>query len=1131
MKPNRKHRKQLTGGAVAAALLVTAAATGGTAQAAPTAQAASQATNNTPAPTGTSRTLTLITGDRVTLDAAGKVTGVTPAKGREGTTFRIQQARGHTYVIPQDASALIASGKADRRLFDVTELTSLHYDDARRSDLPVIVKYAKDKPLAPSTFSASGARVSRDLPVINGDALRAPKSRGAALWRTLTGSGAPTRSSAATSSSKVTKIWLDGKVKASLDKSVPQIGAPTAWAAGYDGKGVKIAVLDTGIDATHPDLKDRIDGEKNFSESGAADDVVDRAGHGTHVASIVAGSGAKAGGKYKGVAPGARLLVGKVLGDNGEGDYSATIAGMQWAVAQGAKVVNMSLGGEDTPGTDPIEQAVDDLSASSGTLFVIAAGNDGSKRATVGSPGSAEAALTVGAVDRQDAMADFSSRGPTADGTLKPDITAPGVDIVAARAAKGYMGDPAADGYVSMSGTSMATPHVAGAAAILVQEHPDWTGAQIKAALTASTKPTPGASSYAQGAGRVDLAKAIKQQVSSAPTTVSFGIQQWPHTDDKPVTKQVTYHNTGDRPVTLDLAFDAVGPDGKPAPDGMFTVSQHRLTVPAGGEATATVTADTRVGTADGEYGGSLTATSADGSTSVRTALGVTREIESYNLTVKYVGLNGKPATSADSDVYGWDAELTQGLAAGADGKVTIRLPKGRYTVDGRIRRPDFSFAAVLFQPEVALTKDTTLVMDARRAKPVRISVPDAAAKNTEAVASLGVDLGGNRDQYTTNYITQSFDTVRFGQLGAKVPAAKAFMQYSGTWTHGTVTYRPAWRHTGDLSGFTTQVRKNQLTKVKIQVGPVAKGDTASVIVAPIVPGVAGGSWVTFVSTEGKLPMTRTDYVLPNGIKWHYAATEYGPKGTDGEPVWRAGQTAAPRAFTAGKDHLVRFNAGVLGPVLPSGALNEDHDQPGATRLGDDFQAFVPVFSDGDGNVGTSDFTKARSSLYAGGTKIFATDTPLTGDYYSLPAGARTYRLSTDVSRSAAVFPTSTRVAAEWTFRSAHVTGSTAKQLPLSVVRFTPKLSLSGTAKAGTTFAVPFTVQGAGKAGHLRALAFQVSYDNGRTWKKAPVDSHGKQLSLRHPSKAGTVSLRVTLTDANGNTLKQTIWQAYRTVK
>jgi subtilisin family serine protease len=1117
LKLNRKHRKQLAAGAVASAILAaTAAVTGGAAQAAPVAAAQSTGTG-----TGTARTVTLVTGDRVTLDAAGKVTRVVAAEGREGTAFRIQQADGHAYVVPRDAEALIASGKADRRLFDVTQLVSLHYDDARRSDLPLIVTYAKGKSLAASTFSASGTQVRRNLPSINGEALRARKSRGSALWQTLTGSGSTARSLAATSSAKVAKIWLDGKVKASLDKSVPQIGAPTAWAAGYDGKGVKVAVLDTGIDATHPDLKDRIDAAKNFSGSGAADDVVDRAGHGTHVASTIAGSGAESGGKYKGVAPGARLVIGKVLDDSGEGEESGIIAGMQWAVTEGAKVVNLSLGGGDTPGTDPVEQAVDDLSAGSGTLFVIAAGNEGPDAGTVGSPGSAAAALTVGAVDRQDAMADFSSRGPTADGSLKPDITAPGVDIVAAKAAEGFMGDPAADGYVTMSGTSMATPHVAGAAAILAQEHPDWTGRQLKATLTASAKPTSGASSYAQGAGRTDLAKAITQQVTSSPATLSFGSQQWPHADDQPVTKEVTYRNTGDQPVTLDLATDGV------APEGMFTVSPARLTVPAGGEATATVTADSRIGTADGEFGGALTATSA--TTSVRTAIGVQREVESYNLTVKYLGLDGKPVTAdAETGVYGLDNTIWTDIYDGPDGTVTVRLPKGGYALEGRI--PTGAGAedlALLMQPKFALTKDTTLVMDARKTKPVRITVPDAAAKNTDAMLNYVVNNDGNG--YGATYTVDSFASMRFGQLGAKVPADEALAQYSGTWTHGSVNYRLAWNRTGDLSGFTQKLRRTQLTKVNVQVGALAKAGTVDIVAAPLLPG--SGSWFDFTPTNRKLPLTGTDYVLPNGVKWHYAAYEYGPVGSDGEPVFEGGQSAVPQAFASGKDYTLRFNIGVVGPALPSGTLTPGDARPAALRLGDTFQAYLPLFSDGAGHLGSSAYTKARSSLYTGRTKIFATTTPLDGETtYTLPPGARTYRLTTDISRSTALFPVSTRISAEWTFRSAHIPGTTPKPLPLSAVRFTPKLSPASTAKAGTTLTVPFTIQGAAKPATLHNLAFQVSYDNGKTWKKAPV-LNGKQLKLHHPAKAGTVSLRVTLTDANGNTLKQTIWRAYRTVK
>ncbi|QXE33880.1 hypothetical protein KQY30_05800 [Streptomyces sp. GMY02] len=117
------------------------------------------------------------------------------------------------------------------------------FDDAARPDLPLIVTYAKGRTLAPSALSAAGARVGRDLPSVNGDALKARKSEGADLWETLTGSGGTARERSV-AADRVEKIWLDGKVEAALDRSTAQIGAPGARAAGYDGTGVKVAVLD-----------------------------------------------------------------------------------------------------------------------------------------------------------------------------------------------------------------------------------------------------------------------------------------------------------------------------------------------------------------------------------------------------------------------------------------------------------------------------------------------------------------------------------------------------------------------------------------------------------------------------------------------------------------------------------------------------------------------------------------------------------------------------------------------------------------------------------------------------------------------------------------------------------------------
>ncbi|MEH0420355.1 S8 family peptidase [Streptomyces sp. B21-083] len=1114
------HRKRRTGEASALALFTVTALTV-TLIGAPGSEAA-PTDSGTAGATGKAKTVTLVTGDRVTLDATGQVTGVRAGKGREGVTFRIARNGDRTYVVPRDAERLLANGTADRRLFDVTQLVEWGYDDAARPDLPLIVTYAKGRALAPSSLSAAGARVSRNLPSVDGDALKARKSEGAALWETLTGSGGSARARSA-AADRVEKIWLDGKVEAALDTSTAQIGAPEAWAAGYDGKGVKVAVLDTGVDGTHPDLRGRIDAAKNFSE---AADTVDRVGHGTHVASTVAGSGAHSGGKYKGVAPGARLISGKVLDDSGSGEESGIIAGAQWAVAQGAKVINLSLGGPDSPGDDPLEQAVNELSASSGALFVIAAGNEGPAAGTVGSPGSAAAALTVGAVDRTDAMAEFSSRGPTADGSLKPDLTAPGVDIVAAKAAEGTDGDPAADGYVSMSGTSMATPHVAGAAAILAQRHPDWTGERIKAALTASAKPTAGVSAFAQGTGRTDIPRALDQQLTTTPATVGFPAQQWPHTDDRPVTKTVTYRNDGDRPLTLDLTTEAYGEDGKPAAEGMFEVSAKQLTVPAGGTATAQVTGDSSAGTADGSFGGALVATDGAGTT-VRTGIGVHREIESYNLTVKHLDLRGKPAGRSETGVQGLDNNIWQDYSDDTDGEFTVRLPRGRYSLEGRIDTggdPDAGELALLLNPKFALTRDTTLVMDARRAKPVRITVPDSAARRTDATLNVGIDIGTTRSVST--YDMGTFRDLRVGQLGGRVPASEAFAQYNGTWTHGATHYRPAWNRTGDLSGFTANLKRERFAKVTIAAGTPVKGKTATLVAAPITPG--DGFWLDFNPDSRSLPGAFTDYVLP-GVKWRYSVSQYGGKDADGEPMWDASQwTAEPRSYSAGKQYNLRFNTGVFGPHL-TGPLTNGKDRPGAVRFGDTLMAYLPLFSDGAGHVGDSRYSHARSTLYAGGEKIFAENTDLAGVSSELPAAKRAFRLTTDVSRPSSLSPVSTRVTAEWTFTSAHVTG-VGQRLPLSVVRFTPRLSTASTAKAGTRFSVPFTVEGAATARTARKLAFSVSYDDGRTWHPAKAIA-GKRVDLHQPAKAGTVSLRVSLTDASGNTLKQTIYRAYRTVK
>jgi subtilisin family serine protease len=1052
-------------------------------------------------------TVTLITGDRVRVDAKGHVIRATPGKGREGTPISVRRYRGHTYAIPLDAAHLLAQGKLDRRLFDVTGLIADRYDDQHRSTIPLIVSHKGGDAAVHPAFAAGGLTVRRSLPVVHADAVTAQKSGAAEVWQALTTGSRMAPAVAA----GVDRIWLDGVRHASDDVSDAQIGAPDAWKAGYTGKGVKIAVLDTGVDDTHPDLKGHVVAAKNFSD---ADNDVDHFGHGTHVASIATGSGAKSGGKYKGVAYDAKILAGKVLDDDGFGDDSGIIAGMQWAADNGAKIVNLSLGGGDTPEVDPVEQAVNDLSKSKGMLFAIAAGNGGPGAGTIGSPGSAAAALTVGAVDKKDALADFSSVGPTADGSLKPDITAPGVDIIAARAAHGVIGDPAGDGYVTLSGTSMATPHVAGAAALLAQQHPDWTGERIKEALVASAESHQGLSAFQQGTGRLDLTTAIKQSVVTEQTSLGFGVQQWPHGDDKPLTKTVTYRNTGGTPVVLDVSATGTGPGGKPAPAGMFTVDPAKVTVPAGGTADVHVTADTRLGSVDGAFSGALDATVEGGQGQVvHTALGVIREVESYNLTLKFHDNKGKPAR-ADVTVAGLDTDYFDFLGdSDGDGTMTVRLPKGTYAIEGDVGTPKTGRddMAVMPAPKTALTKDTTVDFDARKAKGIRITPPDAKAKIGFGTLDWSVEYKGNG--YGSTWFTDDFTHLAGAHVGPALTAKEFQATVGGQWYRGTTTrWDLLYTRTGTFyTGFTHTTGRSELARVDVGMGEPAAGKT----------GMVGADWEIDGSGVGggfgsvALPNTQTHYVTtPKGVKWSFDFMQMDAKG-----AMEADQFGRSHTYTAGHTYSTHFNRGVFGPAVGSWASYRD---------GDTFGLCPSLFTDGSGHVGDSAYSKARFTLTgAGRTFVDVKDVPCT-DVAGVPLGRTTYTAHTDVTRSSKLSAVTTRLVTDWTFTSA----KSDERLPLSVVRFTPWLSATSTAKAGAKFTVPLGIQGSGAA-KPKSLSVKVSYDEGKTWHTAKVATvkGARVLHLTHPKTATSVSFQASLTDSHGNKVKETIYRAYRLVK
>ncbi|MFE6479027.1 S8 family serine peptidase [Streptomyces rochei] len=700
------------------------------------------------------RTVTLVTGDRVTVGDLGGGRKTVTVERPEGATGAVhtRSSDGRTTVVPDEALPYLRDGSLDPRLFDIGALLEQGLADSETGELPLIVTYGKGERAA----APKGAERKRALPSVRGAAVEADKGR--TFWREFTRRG-----------SGVEGVWLDGRVTAAMAESNAQIGTPEAWEAGLTGKGVTVAVLDSGVDAGHPDLAGRVAQSRSFIPG---EEVADRNGHGTHVASTVGGSGAASDGKEKGVAPGATLAVGKVLSDEGFGSESEIIAGMEWAARDvDADIVSMSLGStEPSDGTDPMARAVDTLSAETGALFVIAAGNTGSP-SSVGSPGAADSALTVGAVDSADRAAWFTSAGPRyGDNALKPDLSAPGVGILAARS---RLTEGSGD-YTSLDGTSMATPHVSGVAALLAERHPDWSGARLKDALM-STATQLDASAYQLGAGRVSVPNAIGAEIT-ATGSADLGFFSWPYDGNEPVTRTVTYTNSSDVDVELTLSV-------RGAPEGVATLADTTLTVPAHGTAATTVTGDgskAPVGTTSGR----IVASGADGTPLAHTAFGLVKEEERYTLTVHVKDRSGA-ATPADLTVQ----RLAEGVDpvpahVGDTGTLKLRLAPGTYSLTSFLdvrgsHGADSLGLGFLAAPEVVVDRDREITLDGRELREIGVDV-DKRTETRQLLMEYDRTAHGS-DLFGAVQVPLTYDSVFAAPTGGKV-------------TEGDFEYRTVWR-------------------------------------------------------------------------------------------------------------------------------------------------------------------------------------------------------------------------------------------------------------------------------------------------------------------------------------------------
>lgn len=1069
--------------------------------------------------------VTLITGDRVqVVQRDGRTSmAIAPVTRADGSwpSFLRSSWKGHHFVVPVDVAALVPT-QLDRRLFDVTGLIASGYDDARTDSVPVIVQTGepgtKADPARGVDWKGLGVAKGRNLKSIGSVAGKVSKERGGGqLVEAL--ADVP----------EVKRVWLDARVEALDAVSTPQVGAPQAWDAGHTGEGVTVAVLDTGVDADHPDLADAVIGAADFSESESGPD--DLFGHGTHVAGIITGNGAASDGEILGVAPDALILNGKVLDDYGSGSDSMIIAGMEWAAAEGADVVNMSLGlpGGYTDGTDPLALAVNEISEASGILFVIAAGNEGGYT-TVTTPGSADLALTVAAVDAADVPTWFTSRGPRIDGAAKPDLAAPGEEILAPNA--GYP-DTVSEPYISYSGTSMATPHVAGVAALLLDARPDLGSQELKSILVGSAEDVSSAvnldgspvSVFDVGSGRVFAPNAIDQRVHATPSSLGFGLFEFPQADTEPVAQTLTYTSTAAADLTLTLTAEATGEDGSVLP-GALSLAVDEVTVPAGGSAEVQVTFDPlAAGVGAGRVGGVIVASDGAAET-VRTAVMAVNEPEMYDLTIVGTDRLGGPATS--EDIVGvtplGPVEVTFGFEQlfpyfGEDGSATVRLPMGTYGVMGMLSVTDeetweTSALDAVNVPEVELTADTTVYLDATQFEPVTVRTQ----RPTQQV-SIDSTLTRVGELWGVSVSTSIFGGASLGAVPSEPVTVGEF-----SWMHKHVRIPPrADAHAGDYR-YLYDLAWYEADRIPAGAAYVADTRTTSRTTADY-NSMAGGpatAWsarFAFAPADASasataypvaLPILREEYTTGDPLlQWSAIIDPFDGYGVLDSP---------PRSFVAGTRQTERWLHQVHHLSTVRGMTGSD---------GESLMVMAPPIADDHGHAGYADSSilTERTRVWVDGELV--DDQPFTGAFVQAPEPGTPVRVLSEVSVAHPAWTRSTSYSTDWRFRAP--AGSWDEIVPVDLLNVDygviPQMSDLNAAGRSVRLNLGILDAVGDRAAGVTSVRVWVSGDRGVTWSEAKVSGTGSQRSatVQAPKGAVSVSLKVTASTARATVIDTVI--------
>ncbi|MCN9239288.1 serine protease [Streptomyces sp. RY43-2] len=482
---------------------------------------------------------------------------------------------------------------------------------------------------------------------------------------------------------------------------------------------------------------------------------------------------------------------------------------------------------------------------------------------------------------------------------------------------------------------------------------------------------------------------------------------------------------------------------------------------------------------------------------------------ETYTLTIKHLDRAGHLTGSYETNVTGISGPGADEVAHpyDASGTTTVRLPQGRYLLDSSLSTGDRADGTDwIVQPRLDLDHDTTITVDARTTAPVDVQPPDDSADFQHGAMFVRVTQG---DAVREANLVTSSSKLRVAHLGPDAEPGSVKQWFDSYWTTEKGGYALGYTFDGAraLTGLTRHPAAKDLATLQIRgaARPGATGNASFDLQPTVGPTVGTARTLT-------TPGTATYLVTPERGTWDVTYTAPAKPGATPNRY-----SADGIAVRAGATTTQTFDNAVFGPVLT--------DRTGVVRDGDRLDVDVPLLADGDGHVPSSPaYTSASTTLHRDGVLVGKqTGTPGSARFTVEP-GRAAYRLTSTVNRAGAP-GTATRVTASWTFTSDTTTGPTS--VPVSVVRFSPALSPTGTAAAGSALRVPVTVLGAASHGQVRSLAVSMSVNGGASWTRVPVENGA--VTIRNPQAGTGVSLRADLTDTDGNTLTQTVIDAYRT--